>query len=237
MNIKYYGNGDVYEENIETEEGIVKITYHLKHKMNEIIYTRDNRYHRDNDKPAYLKFDLNGNIMIKIYYTHGKCNRANNKPAYIKYQHKCIFEVKYYMNGNIMRTDGGPTHIIYYKKSLQPECIKYKSHLYFKYASHNSNLPMNIIVDNYLIHSPTYIDPNGNLVMKPGMIRYNKDGTINIELYFHKGKIHRYPEIGPAKILYLPELVLKSFFVNDRIIENKEDWIKNWSKMFASNIA
>lgn len=74
--------------------------------------------HRDNDKPAYIKYDDDGNISIKIWHQHGMRYRKNN-PAYIKI--KTINDVSYvvleewYWNNKLHREDG-------------PACIQWKVH-------------------------------------------------------------------------------------------------------------
>lgn len=255
--IKYYHNGDIMEEYID----LIKVTYYLGHRINEVIYFNEhNRMHREDDKPAYLKFDQAGNIVIKIYYLEGKCHRDNDKPAFIKYQYilvssnnfrhnnklnnklenkfkrykKYTKELKYFIHGNIMRIRDEPTHIIYYKGSSQIKYAKYKSHLYATYSCFNHNLPMNIIVDNYLIHRSPKCNGEGALATEPGLIKYNRDGSICLEIYYHKGKIHRWE--GPAKIMYSKNQPHELNFINNKLVLDDQDRIKQWIKMFASNL-
>jgi hypothetical protein len=230
MNTKtYYPNGDIATEIYEIDNITIQLTYHTKHKVHEILFNKNKKLHRDDDLPAYIKLDLHGDLICKIYYKDGKCHRDNNKPAYIKYYNGRRIELKYYINGNIQRTDNKPTYIKYYKSNPNIiKCTKYKSYLYQKFHYFNPNLPMNIIIDNNLIHSPT------NLGIKPGMIKYNIDGTVHMELYFSRGKIHRYD--GPAKILYIKDKKYKYYFIDGRLIENRKEYITNWSKMFLNNI-
>jgi len=259
--IKYYPNGDVSEECINTENSIIKIIYYINHRINEVMHfsanqnnngnQNSNKLHREDDKPAYMKFNLEGLLLIKIYYINGKCHRDNNKPAFLRYSYiesrhnildtkksRFIKEAKFFINGNFGRTDNEPTHLIYYSKSNQVEYAKYKSALYFTYSCFNHNLPINIIVDNNLLHSPTFIVENNdtNKITKPALIKYDKKGNVMLEIYYHKGKIHRYD--GPAKIMYLSDgtIIEELRFINDKLVTTKNDWVKNWGKMFSSNL-
>lgn len=234
--IKYYFNGDIMEEFVGSN---IKVTYYPKRRINAVIHFDEyNRMHRDDDKPAYLKFNQEGKLIIKIYYISGKCHRDNDKAAYIKYQYvrdkRFVKEKKYYIQGNIMRKGDKPTHLIYHKSSTQVKYDKYKNYSYFNYACFNTNSPMNIIIDNYLIHRPSTFDSNGCRVSKPGLIKYRRDGSVCLEIYYHKGKIHRYPGEGFAKIQYSPQQSLH--FVNNKLILDNQDCIKQWVSMFVSNL-
>jgi len=256
--IKYYPNGDILEEYLTNESNLIKITYYQNHRINEVIYLNNNKLHRDDNKPAYIKFNLDGLLLIKIYYKNGRCHRDNNEPAFLKYSYiekryhqihnkpsRFVKESKYFINGNFGRTDNGPTHLIYYSKSHQIEYAKYKSSLYFTYSCFNNNLPMNIIVDNNLLHSPLITKPESgesnesdksDKMYIPALIKYDKNGKLLLEIYYHKGKIHKYD--GPAKIVYAPDgsILEELRFINDKLVITKHDHIKNWGKMFAKNL-
>lgn len=231
--IKYYHNGNIMEEYIDR----TKITYHTGHRLNEVVHHNESKQiHGPDNKPGYLKFDLSGNMIFKIYYKNGKCHRDNDKPAFIKYTYNAgiryIKEIKYYILGEIKRPNDEPTHLIYYKNSDNIKYAKYKCSLYYNYSCWNSNNPINIMVDNYLIHRKSYYE-GSHRVDKPGLIMYNKDGTIRFEIYYNKGKIHRYE--GYAKILHIKDgYNLK--FINNKMITDKNSYINEWSKMFASNL-
>lgn len=233
-NTKYYYNGDVMEEIIKQGNAHhIKISYHINNRINEVSYYENKKLHNTDDKPAYIRLDLEGNIVIKIYYKHGVCHRDNDEPAFIKYTSKgYIKELKYYHEGKLGFSNTtsfrNPTHIEYYKNSSSIKCIRYKSSEYSTYPFYNSNLPMNIMVDNCLIHR------SGN---KPGFIKYYKTGEIQIETYFNRGKVHRYE--GYARIMYdkLGNILLANKYIDGReVLQSNDDYIKNWSKMFSKQI-
>ncbi len=77
------------------------------------------------------------------------------------------------------------------------------------------------------------VDNKGNpLATYPG----DKNGKLLLEIYYHKGKIHKYD--GPAKIVYAPDgsILEELRFINDKLVITKHDHIKNWGKMFAKNL-
>ena len=47
----------------------------------------NNKRHRKNDKPAYIEYDINGNIKYEVFYINGKLKRLNkNYPTIIEYK-------------------------------------------------------------------------------------------------------------------------------------------------------
>jgi len=236
-NTKYYYNGDIMEEIIKQDDTHhIKISYHINNRLNEISYYENKKLHNIDDKPAYIRLDLEGNILIKIYYKEGYCHRDNGEPAFIKYTPKGkIREIKYYYEGKIgysptIKNDVDPTHITYYKNSTSVKCIYYKSDKYNTYPFQNPNIPMNVIVDSYLMHR------TGD---KPGLIKYYKSGELQMEVYFNKGKLHRYE--GFARIVYDKNgnILTANKFIDGREITKVNEqisYVKNWSKMFSSRI-
>lgn len=230
METKYYHNGDIKQKTLIRDDITIEIRYSIRNKIDEVRYYKDNKLHNNNSKAAYFKFDTSGNIIIKIYYLNGKCHRDNDLPAYIKYGPTgFVKEKKYFIHGEIRRLDSDqPTHLVYHKNSEKIKYEKYKSHLYFTFSVSNPNLPMNISVDNNLLHRSNN---------KPALTKYYKSGNIHIEIYYNKGKIHNYTDY--AKIIYDKDGNIKSAdkVIDNRLSNTNPDYIKNWSKMFARNIA
>ena len=75
--------------------------------------------HRDEDEPAVIYRDDEGNISLKLYVKNGIIGRKNNKPAVISYYENLYI---WFINGQMKRTDNGPIEInpeeyIWYNRS------------------------------------------------------------------------------------------------------------------------
>jgi hypothetical protein len=58
----------------------------------------------------------------------------------------------------------------------------------------------------------------------PAVTKYNKDGSIQYELFYKNGKCHRHAE--PAFITFGSNSVYEGFFLNDKIQTHKVKWTK-----------
>jgi len=79
------------------------------------MYTDGTKYHRL-DGPAYIEYNMDGNIINEEYYVDGKKNRIDG-PAAIYYDHKGEerVEVEEYYKDDELHRDKGPAVIAYNK--------------------------------------------------------------------------------------------------------------------------
>mgnify|MGYP006423789001 CR=1 FL=1 len=105
------------------------------------------------------------------------------------------FEIKYYLNGELHRSDG-PAKIVYNKSNIEAEYYFHNGKL------HRENGPARILYneDEYIIEAEYYIH-NGKLHRKdgPAAIFYGIYGFISNHFFFYNG-LEFYPEKLPFEM-------------------------------------
>ncbi len=70
--------------------------------------------HRENDQPARIQYDENGEIEYEFWYLNGQVNRENDQPAQIGYDENGEIESEaWYLNGQQHRENDQPALIDY----------------------------------------------------------------------------------------------------------------------------
>lgn len=92
----WYNHSAMHSYNDQPSE-IYKDSYSITKRWH-----RRGRPHRDNDKPAVVETDLDGNIIVQYWYFNGKAHRDDNKPAVVY----TAGTKHWYVNGASHRLDG-----------------------------------------------------------------------------------------------------------------------------------
>lgn len=98
-------------EFIDKHSGLRKITKYYSYTdcigeraiKKEIYVNEDKVLHRDNDLPAYTKYNKDGIIIEQKWYQNGQLHRDYDQPAHITYKDAIIS--KWYQNGKLHRFD------------------------------------------------------------------------------------------------------------------------------------
>jgi antitoxin component YwqK of YwqJK toxin-antitoxin module len=91
-------------------------------KIEEEWLDKDGEFHRE-DGPAYIRYNENGNIKYKSYFSNNKLHREDG-PASIQYYENGNIQCEYYyLNGKIHKEDG-PAYTVYYENGN----IKYEAY-------------------------------------------------------------------------------------------------------------
>lgn len=111
--------------------------------------------------------------------------------------HDNLVKEEYYSNDELVRT----TH--YYSMNILSECVKVNGKNYF-----------GIHADIYIKNGKTHCDDND----KPAFVIYFPNGSIQCELYYKNGKVHR-DDDKPARIEYYGNGTLKRefYYIEDRV--------------------
>ena len=64
-------------------------------------FYKDNKTHRECDKPAKIYYKKDGSVATEYYYKNGLCHRDNHKPALIVYNTDGSVNVKHYFKNGI----------------------------------------------------------------------------------------------------------------------------------------
>jgi len=65
-----------------------------------VEYFKNDEYHRDDDKPAYVWYREDGGVTCEVYYKNGRRHRDDDKPARVWYYTDGSVEGDaYYKNG------------------------------------------------------------------------------------------------------------------------------------------
>ena len=77
----------------------------------ELSWYFDDKLHRDNDKPAYMKYDKFTSIPIDHkYFQYGNLHRDNDKPAVLEYDYKGDTKhAKYFVYNHQHRDNNKPS--------------------------------------------------------------------------------------------------------------------------------
>jgi len=70
----YHKDGHLYKS----------ISYYQNGNINEIIYYKNDRIHRDNNEPAYITYSVSGTLISSEYYIEGEQYETNKKNPELK---------------------------------------------------------------------------------------------------------------------------------------------------------
>ena len=154
---------DVTEESITDyiESIFLEIVVTYRGNTNKVLansWYKNGKYHRGNDKPAYVFYNDDGSISAELWFKDGKKHRDNDKPAVIDYREDGSVESKSWCKeGEFHRDNDMPAYITYYKDS------SVRSEQWYKDGkSHRDN-------------------------DKPAAIRYYENGSVKKERWFKNG--------------------------------------------------
>lgn len=155
----YYRNGEIIDIKKYKIKDLGKGKYMISEDEYEIYYNKKDELHRDDDKPAFIRFNIKSGIDIKSFFKNGKQYRKNNKAVsiyyyknskniyrktYIKKDGTTIFKY-YFENGDLknisyyneswkLHRDGDKPAVIDYDEfgNTYEKFYKNGSHQYFK---------------------------------------------------------------------------------------------------------
>ena len=81
-------NGNIYEKVYWEEPG-----------MSRKYYYKNNELHRDDDKPALIRYENNFSTVIREWYKEGLLHRDHGPARMRDYEEECIYIRHYYKNG------------------------------------------------------------------------------------------------------------------------------------------
>ena len=73
--------------------------YYYYGSLESESFFKDDKLHREGDKPACIYYDKDGNVRVEYYYKNGLWHRDNDKPAAIRYYEDGDIETYYYKDG------------------------------------------------------------------------------------------------------------------------------------------
>lgn len=116
--VEYYNNGKIYSklefmdnyvrtysESFYKNGELYKMIHHSRNLRTKYYY-KNEKMHRDDDKPAIIKYYPNGKIEEEMYLKNDKFHRDNDKPARIKYyKNGYVRKEQYFIKGSNKRND------------------------------------------------------------------------------------------------------------------------------------
>lgn len=153
--------------------------------------TQEGEIHRDNDKPALIRY-LDGCIHCEAWYQNNKLHREGDLPALIEYNNGHIINQKWYIHDVPSRIDcNKPTVITYYRSG----CLHSETR-------HSNGRDYTIIeyYENGSTKCCTW-GRDGELYREdnlPAVIRYYENGRVKVEAFSLNGRLRiiRYKESG-----------------------------------------
>ena len=137
--ICYYDNGKIWSKSWYKDDKRHRendkpayISYYDNGKISYESWYKDDKLHRENDKPAYISY-YNGKISYEYWYKDNKRHRGNDKPAVIWYNNGKILSEEWYLNGEEYSKDE------YLKLIKLAKEIKKDLTLAILYIRHKSN--------------------------------------------------------------------------------------------------
>lgn len=184
------------------------------------VWYREGLICRDDDLPAFIRYDENKNVKSEQWFKQGYCHRGDGLPAYICYNENGDITTKHWLiSGSYSRNDDLPVIVNYYangKTKLQAWCTGYFS------------------MSNVKLHR------EGG----PAVIEYTEDGVISNQEWWSNGKkALNIKAVTASEIGCVGELCSISFDVfeeNDKVIRLnckhifKEDEIRHWVTVKSS---
>ena len=159
--------------------------------------------HNDDNEPALIKYyypkskyDVYGNVKLKLYYYNGECYK---EIKYYDCENETLMQETYFHNNRIHRLENDkPALINYYPEG------NIKSEMYFM----NGNLHRVADTEGRVADTEGRVadtegrvaDTEGRVADKPATIRYRKNGEIKYHAYYVNGELYR--EDKPAYIEY-----------------------------------
>ena len=107
---KIYPDGDIisttYDEDFfsqtktsKRDGNIYEKVYWEEPCVSNICYYKNNELHRDDDKPALVKYENNFSTVIREWYKEGLLHRDHGPARMCDYEEECIYIRHYYKNG------------------------------------------------------------------------------------------------------------------------------------------
>ena len=72
--------GKLVTKKITSHNTYIRYSYYYGSLESESFY-KNGKFHRDNDKPACIYYDKDGNVRVEYYYKEGKSHRDNDKSS------------------------------------------------------------------------------------------------------------------------------------------------------------
>lgn len=160
MEVKKIGNvkNGYYIEEIEFKDNVSLCTEYHEFLLAFESWYKNGKRHRDNDLPAFIRYNKNGNILKQTWFRNGNLFRDNNQPTCIIFYESGELEEQKWENDRFTRRNNDqPCVISYYKNGNKKE---EKWSVDFKRET---------------------LDENGN--RKPDAILYNENGNIEREVW------------------------------------------------------
>ncbi len=166
---RFYKNGKLMEEEHYNERGLL---------------------HRNEDKPAYIRYYGNGKIQSMMWYKNGKLHRDGDKPAEIYYHDYIFGRMAYYKNGKLHRDGDKPALTTFIRGKLRSK-ICYE--MYYKDGKRHreGDEPAYIIyfengrrIQEKIWYKNNQIHRDGD---KPAVIEYDENGKVIRVVWYKHG--------------------------------------------------
>jgi hypothetical protein len=147
----------------------IRKTYNGSTIIREDYLNNEDKFHRDGDLPARIRYYNDKTVSIEMWYQNGKKHRDNNLPAYIEYCNNIQYLSIWYKDGIKHRDNDLPAQVRIYPKSGRVNCYTWYEN---GIISRNDN-PAFIV----------YFDVDGDIILQT--------------IWYKNGEIHRDEDLPP----------------------------------------
>jgi len=86
-----------------------KRTNHIDGSVLSEQWFENDKWHRDNDKPAIIYYNEDGSVLSEQWFENDKCHRDNDKPAIIQYRKDGSVSLEYWFKEGVQYTPHADT--------------------------------------------------------------------------------------------------------------------------------
>ena len=195
----------------------IRETYHNDGEIASISYHNEKGLlHREGDLPSILCFFKSGTLKSEKYCINGQKHREDNKPAYIKYnKNGDVIYIAYYKNDKL-HNDTDAALLKYYDNGILQEekhclngqylildCTKPAHSVFFR----SGKIKLMEYYKNYVLHRDFDM---------PAFISYYENGDFCTVSYFINGNNARISPDLPSSVTYEKGVVIYQKFSNEK---------------------